>query len=102
MIFNKDLLKNNQYYNANLIGSYSQGLIDGEFYITTIENDDNMREWEAEASHGTWVYQNNNVDKKGNRTVQVEIYDSENYIWMNPKDNHDIGIPCLISQGRMQ
>lgn len=100
--FNKELLKNNQYYNANLIGSYSEGLIDGEFYITTIENDDNMREWEAEASHGTWVYQNNNVDKKGNRTVQVEIYDSENYIWMNPKDNHDIGIPCLISQGRPQ
>lgn len=98
--FNAELLKKNQYYNSNLIGSYSEGLIDGKFYITTIESDENMREWEAKADHGSWVYQNDNVDQKGNRTVQVEIYDPDNYIWMHPRNNHDIGVPCLISPNR--
>lgn len=98
--YNTALLQENQYYNSNLIGSYSGGLIDGEFYITSIESNEKMREWEAEASHGSWVYQNDNVDKKGNRTVQVEIQDRNNYIWMHPGNNHDIGVPCLISPNR--
>lgn len=94
---NSEALKENQYYSTNLIGSYAQGLIDGEFYITTIEKNNNIREWEAQAEQGAWIYQNNSKDKKGNRTVQVDIHDPDNYIWMSPKDNHDIGIPCLIT-----
>lgn len=94
---NSEALIENQYYNTNLIGSYSEGLIDGEFYITTIEKNNNIKEWDAQADHGAWIYQNNSKDRKGNRTVQVEIQNPDNYIWMNPKDNHDIGIPCLIT-----
>lgn len=98
--FNSELLKENIYYNSNLIGSYLEGLIDGEFYITTIENNNNMREWEAQADHGAFIYQNEDVDTKGRRAVQAEIFNSENFIWMLPKDNHDIGVPCLISPYR--
>lgn len=97
--FNESLLKENEYYNSNLIGSYKEGLIDGEFYITTIESNQSMKEWEAEASGGAWLYQNDNVDPKGNRTVQIEIHNPENYIWMHPKNNHNIGVPCLIVPG---
>lgn len=95
--FNTELFKNNSRYIGNLIGSYSEGLVNGEFYITTIDIDEDMEEWEATGDHGSWVYQNANVDPKGNRTVQVDIHDPDNYMWMNPKVNNGIGVPCLIS-----
>lgn len=96
--YNMDLLKENVGYNTNLIGSYHAGLINGEFYITNIYSDNEIREWYATAQNGSWVYQNENVDKKGRRPVQVEDRDAENFIWMHPKDNKNIGVPCLISK----
>lgn len=96
--YNLHLLKENVGYNTNLIGSYQAGLINGEFYITNIYSNNDMREWYATAENGSWVYQNDNVDKKGRRPVQVEDRDSENFIWLHPKDNKNIGVPCLISK----
>lgn len=95
--FNTELFKENSRYIGNLIGTYSEGLVNGEFYITTIDRKDNMKEWEATGDHGSWVYQNDNVDSKGNRTVQVDINDPDNYMWMHPRVNNGIGVPCLIS-----
>lgn len=100
--FNMELLKENTRYTSNLIGSYSAGLVNGEFYITTIYSDNRMQEWEATGDHGSWVYQNKNKDAKGNRTVYVEIQDPDNYVWMLPKNNKDIGVPCLISKNKNQ
>lgn len=95
--FNMDLLKENTGYNSNLIGSYSEGMVNGEFYLTNIYSDGEMLEWYATAEHGSWIYQNENVDPNGRRPVQVEDRDPDNYIWLHPDDNHDIGVPCLIS-----
>ena len=98
--YNLALLEERVGYDANLIGSYSQGLVHGDFYITNIYADESAKEWNASAEHGSWIYLNENKDKKGNRTVHVEISDPDNYIWMHPKDNVNIGVLCLISKNK--
>ncbi|MGN0377769.1 MAG: hypothetical protein ACI4ED_09045, partial [Suilimivivens sp.] len=76
------------------------GLVNGEFYITTIDINNNMQEWEATGDHGSWVYQSANADKKGNRTIFVDINNPDNYFWMQPSQNKNIGVPCLISENK--
>lgn len=98
--YNTELLKENTGYNTNLIGSYRAGLLDGEFYLTNIYSDGNTKEWYATASNGSFIYQNENEDKEGRRPVQVEDRDPENFIWMHPKDNQNLGVACLISKNR--
>lgn len=98
--YNLALLVERVGYDANLIGSYSQGLVHGDFYITNLYADESTKEWNASAEHGSWIYLNENKDKKGNRTVHVEIGNPDNYIWMHPKDNVNIGVPCLISKNK--
>lgn len=98
--YNLALLEERVGYDANLIGSYLQGLVHGDFYITNLYADESTKEWNASAEHGSWIYQNENKDKKGNRTVYVEIDNPDNYIWMHPKDNVNIGVPCLISKNK--
>lgn len=93
-------LKANMGYNTNLIGSYKNGLYDGSFYITNIYSDGNIKEWDASATNGSWNYINENKDTKGRRTVQVENVNPDNYIWMYPKDNLNLGVSCLISAAK--
>lgn len=94
------LLKENIGYNTNLIGSYSKGLVHGEFYMTNIYSDGNMKEWYASAENGSWIYQSDTKDSMGRRPVQVEDRNPDNYIWMYPKDNKGIGVDCLISSNK--
>lgn len=98
--YNLSLLEERTGYDANRIGSYSRGLVNGEFYITNIYSDESTKEWNAKAEQGSWIYQNENKDPKGNRTVYIEINDPENYIWMHPKKNINIGVPCFISKNK--
>lgn len=96
--FNLGALKEHTQYTSNRLGSYTKGLINGEFYLTSIDiDDDSMMEWEGEAKEGSWLYQADAKDKKGNRPVLVDYNDPNNYTWMQPKENTGIGIPCLIS-----
>ncbi len=95
--YDVSLLKENAYYNTNLIGSYSKGLVNGEFYLTSIYANGDFKEWYGDADHGSWLYKSENKDTVGRRTVHVSTVDPDNYIWMHPKDNKEIGIPCLIS-----
>lgn len=96
--YDMSLLKGNDGYLTNLIGSYSEGLVNGDFYLINIYADQSTKEWNARADHGSWIYQNENKDKKGNRTVYVEIGNPDNYVWMHPGNNVNIGVPCLISK----
>lgn len=99
--FNMEALKENKEYTSNLIGSYSAGLVHGEFYLTSIDTDDeDMMEWEGEAQNGSWLYQAETKDSKGNRPVLVDYHDPNNYTWMQPKENRNIGVPCLISKNK--
>lgn len=98
--YDQALLKKGIGYNTNLIGSYSKGLVDGEFYLTNLYSDGSTKEWNAKAENGSWVYQSNTKDKKGNRTVYVEVQNPDNYVWMQPKENINIGVACLISKNK--
>lgn len=93
----ENLKANNRYY-SNLIGSYQKGLVNGDFYITTIDTRDKLEEWNAVGEKGSWKYQSSNKDAKGNRTIMVDISNPDNYIWMKPGDNQNIGVPCLLSK----
>ena len=99
--YNQTLLKKGVGYNTNLIGSYLEGLVDGEFYLTNLYLDGSTKEWNAEAERGSWIYRSENKDKNGNRTVYVEVQNPDNYIWMQPKDNINIGVSCLISKNKI-
>ena len=59
-----------------------------------------MLEWEAKAQQGSWTYPVDTKDKKGNRPVFRDYNDPNNYFWMLPKDNVNIGVPCLISKNK--
>lgn len=98
--YNTELFKENVGYTTNLIGSYSAGLVDGEFYLTNLYSNENTKEWYATAEHGSWLYQNDNKDKNGRRPVFVEDRDPDNYIWLLPKENVKIGVKCLISSNK--
>lgn len=87
-------------YDTNKIGSYAEGLVNGDFYLTNIYADGTSKEWNAKAEHGSWVYQSENKDQKGNRTVYVNVSNPDDYVWIQPKDNVNIGVPCLISENK--
>ena len=98
--YNMELLKEREGYNTNLIGSYKEGLIHGEFYLTNIYDDGNVKEWNAQADMGTWIKRHEQADPKGNYPVYVDVYDDDNYIWMNPRVNKNIGVPCMITPNK--
>ena len=98
--YNMELLKEREGYNTNLIGSYKEGLIHGEFYLTNIYDDGNVKEWNAQADMGTWIKRHEQADPKGNYPVYVDVYDDDNYIWMHPRVNKNIGVPCMITPNK--
>lgn len=96
--FRTELLKQGECYYSNYIGNYKKALLDGDFYITSIDWDNNMKEWNAAAKNGSFLYQADSKDKEGKRPVMVEISNPENYIWMSAKENQNLGVMCYISE----
>ena len=92
-----ELLKPNVGYNNNLIGTYHKGLVNGEFYMTNIYSDEEVMEWTALAKNGSWVYLSENRDSVGRGPVHVDVKDANNYVWLHPNKNKNIGVSCLIS-----
>ena len=68
--------------------------------MTSINYKSDILEWYATAKDGSWVYQNEARDKAGRGPVQVEDRNPDNYVWLHPKDNVNIGVPCLISKNK--
>ncbi len=97
---NTTVMKGNGGYNTNLIGAYLNGMINGDFYLTNLYRDGNVNEWTAKAAEGSWIYCADSKDKEGRMPVHQDIKDSENYIWLHPSENVNIGVPCLISKNK--
>lgn len=95
--YHTDRFEKNTGYNTNLLGNYQNGLIHGTFYITNLYSDGNINEWDAEAQNGSWVYRSDSRDQVGRGPVFVDRKNKDNYIWVHPKENKNIGISCLIS-----
>lgn len=100
--YDTSLLKEGIGYDTNLVGSYLDGMINGEFFITNLYADGTIKEWNARAEKGAWIYQSETKDKKGNRTIYVDIHDPENYIWIKPAENVNIKVPCLIANATVR
>ncbi len=98
--FNMHNLEDGLAYNSNLIGTYHSGLYHGDFYITTLSSDNNVKEWDAAAQDGVFQYYSDNRDTKGRRTVMVDRKNDDNYIWMLPADNKNLGVMCLNVSGQ--
>ncbi len=96
--FEMSLLKEHNVYYGNLIGSYAGGLVNGDFYLTTLDYKQEMKEWNGKADHGSWIYQNDNKDKSARKPALVSTVDPDNYVWLSSKENKDIGVRCLISK----
>lgn len=89
------LQKDTRYY-SNFIGTYKQGLLDGTFYITTIDQKDSFEEWNATAKMGSFVYLSKEKDKQGCRPALVDTEDEQNFIWLSDKENQNWGVKCYI------
>ena len=99
--FNMDLLEPYIGYDSNLIGTYTAGQLNGEFYLTKIYSDGDVKEWEGTADHGSWLCIDGSPDPKATTwAVQVETKDPESYFYIRPKDNKNFGVPCLISKNK--
>ncbi len=81
---------------TNVIGTFKDGLYDGEEYLTTIEPDGNEKDWNGVAKNGVFeaagTYQRTTAK---DLPVCVSTTDSNNYIWILESVNHDQGITGL-------
>lgn len=92
-------MEKNVGYNRNFIGSFKNGLYNGEIYITNYYSDDNTKEWSGNAVNGVWQPMGEK-DKKGQYPVIVELTDEDNYQWMAEKENVNQGVKGLISAAK--
>lgn len=92
-------MEKNVGYNRNFIGSFKNGLYNGEIYITNYYSDDNTKEWSGNAVNGVWQPMGEK-DKKGRYPVIVELTNEDNYQWMTEKENVKQGVDGLISAAK--
>lgn len=92
-------LEANVSYNRNYIGSFQNGLYNGEIYITDYYSGGNVKEWSGTAKNGVWQPMGEK-DKKGQYPIIVEKTNPDNYQWMPEKENKNQGIDGLISAAK--
>lgn len=86
-------------YNRNFIGNFKDGLYHGEIYITNYTGDGNTKEWSGTAKNGVWQPLGK-VDANGRYPVIVDLFNEDNYQWMDAKENKDQGVKGLISAAK--
>ena len=93
-------LKEKTRYYSNFIGTYKQGYLNGDFYITTIDKADNFEEWNATAKMGSFEYLSKNKDQQGKGPTMVDTEDEKNFIWMSDEENQGWSVKCYISANK--
>lgn len=92
-------LEVNTGYNRNFIGTFKNGLYNGEIYITNYYSNGNSKEWSGTAVNGVWQPMGEK-DNKGQYPIIVELTDQDNYQWMKEKENKNNGVDGLISAAK--
>ncbi len=92
-------LEENVGYNRNFIGSFKNGLYNGEIYITNYYKDGNSKEWSGTAVNGVWKSLGEK-DKEGKYPVIVDLTNPDNYQWMKATENKNNGVNGLISAAK--
>ena len=93
--YEMELLEDWVGYDTNLIGHYKEGLVHGEFFITNIYSDGNIKEWKADAEMGAWVIREETPKSSKTYPVYEDIDDENNYIYIDKDKNRNISVPCL-------
>lgn len=96
--YHTELFQKGVAYNTNYLGTYQKGLLNGDFYITSLYADGDIKDWNATAKEGKLIYQHKNKDSKGRGPVMVDTSNPDNYIWMSEKENQNLGVVCYISE----
>lgn len=84
-------------YYENVIGNFTDGLYDGDMYITTVNYDTNRQEWKGTARAGVWdTYKGK--DTQGRVPVCADVQNPDSHMWIDPLKN----IYCGITEVRKQ
>ncbi len=88
-------------YVQNVIGTFTDGLYDGEMYLTTLSREETfvetIGEWNGWAENGVWEACAAD-DSPDQIPVCVNISDSEEYLWLTEWENRDRGILGLVEK----
>lgn len=98
--YNHDMLKDSTWYITNYMGTYKDGLIDGEIYCTATTSDDRYCDFLGTAHGGSFEKVVDTVDKNKKSPVLYSREDEENYIWMDQKENLNLGVSSYISKNK--
>jgi len=96
--YDSDYLLANAYYITNYIGTFNNGLIDGEVYCTAIDGKDGSYEYSGTAVNGSFEYLSENRDRNKRGPVLVDKSNSDNYIWLSETENMNIGVSSYVSK----
>ncbi len=96
--FDNDKLKDDgTYYISNYIGSYKDGLCNGDFYCTVIDRKGSFIEVDGKAENGKFAPLSESRDTKKRRPVFVFRENPDGYIWWSDYENQDVGVISYIS-----
>lgn len=94
--YDSNLLVGTDRYITNYITTYKNGLIDGYVYCTTTSKSGSYDDFEGTAENGSLVYVSESRDAKKAGPVMTNRENPDDYYWMTPKQNKNIGVKNYI------
>lgn len=100
--YDQEHMNDKDIYIQNAIGSFANGLYDGEMYLITVNSDYVTTEWKGDCSKGTLLmYPDTVKDKRGYIPVFGQMDNSDNHIWMPEEKTKNVGVSGMISGGNL-
>ena len=100
--YNQEYMNDKDLYIQNAIGSFANGLYDGDMYVITVNNELVTTEWKGGCSKGTLLrVPNTDKDKKGYIAVFNNAADNDSHMWMPEEKTKNVGISGMISGGNL-
>ena len=84
-------------YITNYIGSFKDGLINGDMYCTATNSGGEYADFEGKAENGKFIYLSESRDKQYRGPVMINRENPDDYIWLSPVENQNIGVKSYIS-----
>ena len=84
-------------YWQNVIGSFQNGLYNGEMYIVTEDAGGNLQEWYGNATQGVFETFEGR-DQEGRVPICQGAQNPDSHLWIQPLDNMDLGLTEIREQ----
>ncbi len=82
-------------YIQNVIGTFRDGMYDGEMYLTTLDWRNRQEEWNGLAEGGVWSPYGAATSRREVPVCQ-DVSNEDNYLWITVRSNKDRGISELM------